>query len=350
MSDSHSEHHFTAPSCASFDGEGRLRDWNAGFESEFSAAADLIVPGTLFRDILQRAYDQDHVIRVYLPNPNKPEEAGAHISRWPRHLESVNTFKYWDAGQFIHVQETRTVSNGVIRFASLADKPTRDEYDSIIGFRERRQSQPEAKPETAEQDRLLRAAALETSNSILLLRLRTEQKLKTLSITDALTGLANRRHFIELLESSWQKALQSRTPMGIAIVDIDYFKQYNDHYGHSGGDACLRKVATTLSESMRQGMDMVSRYGGEEFAIILPGADSNAAYAAAERARASIAELNEPHEAIKGIVTVSIGVAATIPASSMTAQNLVDQADDALYKAKGNGRNQVISAAVPGDN
>ncbi len=347
MSDSGPEHSLTAPSCASFDSEGRLRDWNAGFESEFSAAADLIVPGTLFRDILKRAYDQDHVIRIYLPNPNKPDEAGLRIGRWPKDLDSVNTFKYWDMGQFIHVQETRTVSNGVIRFASLADKPARDEFDSVIGFKERRQSQPEARSDTDQQDRLLRTAALETSNSILLLRLRTEQKLKTLSITDALTGLANRRHFIELLESNWQKALQSRTPMGVAIVDIDYFKQYNDHYGHTGGDNCLRKVATTLSESIRQGMDMVSRYGGEEFAIILPGANNNAAYSIAERARACIAELNVPHEAINGIVTVSIGVAATIPAKGITAQELIDQADDALYRAKESGRNQVILASTP---
>lgn len=324
-------------SCASFDGKGRLLDWDVGFESEFSVISASIKPGALFRDILREAYDKDQIIRVYLPNPNKPEEALRHMDRWPRDLSTGHTFKYWNGNHIINVQEGRTVSRGVIRIANLASTVTTVPTSS----HEITEDQTTGTNEIGanEQDRLLRAAALETSNSILLLRLRTEQKLKTLSITDSLTGLANRRHFTEVFESKWRQALKSRTFMGIAIIDVDHFKLYNDYYGHSAGDTCLRQLAAVLSESMRQGMDLVARYGGEEFAVILPGADNAAALAAAERARTAVAALNKPHEPAGGIVTISIGVAARVPTARNNAQRLINLADTALYKAKAQGRN-----------
>lgn len=330
-------------SCSCFDSQGRLLDWDAGFESEFTAAAGLIKPGALFKEILRLAYESDQVIRVCLPNNHKPEEAINHIDKWPQNIVTNQSFKYWNGNHIINVCEIRTLSRGIIRIASAATTEIQEPKAAAAMPAESGSGESDPTHDD-EQDRLLRTAALETSNSILLLRLRTEQKLKALSITDPLTKLANRRHFSEILNSRWQQALQKRTSIGIAIIDIDHFKLYNDHYGHSAGDTCLQEVATALSESMRQGMDLVARYGGEEFAVILPGADNTAALAAAKRACTAVSNLNKPHAATDGIVTVSIGVAAQIPANLNNAQELIDQADAALYQAKALGRNRAVSA------
>ena len=167
-------------------------------------------------------------------------------------------------------------------------------------------------------------------------------RLAAMVITDPLTGLSNRRHFAQVLEAEWQRALRARTSLGAVMVDIDQFKQYNDHYGHQGGDACLRIVAATLGTHFRVGTDLVARYGGEEFAIVMPGADYTATYLAADRARIAVAKLREPHAgADRGFVTISMGVASTIPSQPTGAEQLFSAADGALYEAKKQGRNRV---------
>src|SRR5262249_38062660 len=139
-------------------------------------------------------------------------------------------------------------------------------------------------------------------------------RLAVLSITDPLTGLANRRRFDEVLSAEWQGAERRQSFIGAAMVDIDHFKLYNDRYGHLAGDHCLRRVTAALNESVRQGPDMVARYGGEEFAFILSGADYEVVQTVAERARAAVAALNEKHAGSGyGFVTVSIGIAAAVP-------------------------------------
>jgi diguanylate cyclase (GGDEF)-like protein len=167
------------------------------------------------------------------------------------------------------------------------------------------------------------------------------ERLELLSITDPLTGLANRRRMAHVLQAEWLRSQRSGAPIGVAMVDIDNFKAFNDHYGHIAGDACLRRVAAALSESVR-GTDLVARYGGEEFAIILPGADLATAHTVAERARAAVAGLAEPHTGSAcGWVTVSIGVAAIEPAAGATTEQLIKQADAELYRAKRAGRNRI---------
>jgi diguanylate cyclase (GGDEF)-like protein len=167
-------------------------------------------------------------------------------------------------------------------------------------------------------------------------------KLEVLSVTDPLTGLANRRRLADVLEHEWWRAERLGSPLAVVMIDIDHFKLYNDHYGHAGGDECLRRVAGVLTEQIRQATDLVARYGGEEFAVVLPEADSAGAYQVAERIRAAVAALKEPHElAQSGLVTVSIGVAAAIPTADSTGQALLEAADARLYVAKRNGRNQV---------
>jgi diguanylate cyclase (GGDEF)-like protein len=126
------------------------------------------------------------------------------------------------------------------------------------------------------------------------------------------------------------------------MIDIDHFKRYNDRYGHLGGDECLRRVARVLRDSVRGGNDLVARYGGEEFIIVLPGADLAAVLPVAERARAAVEALKEPHEkSAYGVVTISVGIAAMVPTKQIDAGALVQRADAALYRAKKNGRNRI---------
>ncbi len=168
------------------------------------------------------------------------------------------------------------------------------------------------------------------------------RRLEALSVTDALTGVANRRRFDTALESEWARARRSQLPLAVAMIDIDQFKLYNDHYGHPAGDLCIQRVAQALAGCVRAEVDLLARYGGEEFALVLPGADLATGRAAAERAGQAVAELRLPHErATHGILTVSVGVAAVWPGPDLTADALLRSADEALYRAKRGGRNRV---------
>ena len=179
-----------------------------------------------------------------------------------------------------------------------------------------------------------RTAALEQAN----------RALETLSHTDALTEIPNRRHFDVTLEAELQRAQRQRTPLSLAMIDIDHFKLYNDRCGHLAGDQCLHAVAAALREALRIAPDTVCRYGGEEFAAILPGIDATTSLAVGEQLRGAVAAMEVPHPgAPTGIVTLSIGV-ATLSGESTTAQELVMWADTALYDAKRNGRNQVCGS------
>jgi diguanylate cyclase (GGDEF)-like protein len=166
-------------------------------------------------------------------------------------------------------------------------------------------------------------------------------RLEQLSITDALTGLANRRYLEEALGARWEEAVRTGAPIGIAMIDIDHFKLYNDNYGHLGGDRCLRRVAAVLADNVRS-MDMVARYGGEEFAVILPDATPEVAGKVAQRFVEAVRAMGEPHErSPMGKVTVSVGVAATRPEAGDELKTLVERADEALYVAKRRGRDQI---------
>jgi diguanylate cyclase (GGDEF)-like protein len=168
-------------------------------------------------------------------------------------------------------------------------------------------------------------------------------ELDRLSNTDYLTGLFNRRYFEEALDREWKRSLREHTSLTMVMMDIDYFKQYNDHYGHIEGDYCLQQVAKMLLESVNRPADVVARFGGEEFVILLPNTDEKASLVA-ERCRAAVEELCLPHakSAVSQFVTVSIGVATVRPAANLSIRTLTKCADQALYKAKADGRNRVF--------
>lgn len=170
-----------------------------------------------------------------------------------------------------------------------------------------------------------------------------ETKLEQLSITDPLTGLANRRRLSDTLNAEWRRAQRTQKAVGLIMIDIDHFKLYNDHYGHLSGDACLQRVASELARSTRGSMDLVARFGGEEFAIVLPESDYQKTHEVAQRFCAAVAALNEPHAATDcGFVTISVGFTSIVPSADAPAEQLVELADAALYEAKRSGRNRVM--------
>jgi two-component system, chemotaxis family, sensor kinase Cph1 len=189
---------------------------------------------------------------------------------------------------------------------------------------------------------VLQQQRLRELNHLLLL---ANEKLATLAATDGLTGLANRRTFDERLHKEWQRASRPpRRPLSMIILDLDFFKQYNDHYGHAKGDECLKQVAEVL-EAGRRSSDLVARIGGEEFCILLPETDANGAMALAEIIRDRIEGLQLPHpKSHFGVVTASMGLAEAAAEESGTAQDMMRRADVALYEAKERGRNQIVCA------
>ncbi len=169
-------------------------------------------------------------------------------------------------------------------------------------------------------------------------------KLQNLSELDALTGIANRRRFEETLAREWRRATRDGLPLSLVMIDIDYFKDFNDAHGHQVGDQCLRRVAHEIRGALTRPGDLLARYGGEEFAAILPSTPLRGAEAVAEVLRARVESMATRHpKAPKGVVTISLGVATAPPGTTSSPEGLVAEADEALYRAKRAGRNRVVS-------
>ncbi len=163
---------------------------------------------------------------------------------------------------------------------------------------------------------------------------------------DGLTKIANRRVFNERLDYDLKHNYRSKMPLSLALCDIDYFKTYNDTYGHLAGDNCLKKVARTLQRSFKRETDLVTRYGGEEFAILLPDTPIEAASAVLEKMLANLHALDIPHSAssVADHITLSVGLVTSQGTSGFSPDAFIQRADDALYQAKGKGRNQIVVA------
>jgi len=169
--------------------------------------------------------------------------------------------------------------------------------------------------------------------------------LENLSTTDGLTDLPNRRRFDEFLNREWRRSMRDQTVMSLILMDIDFFKEFNDHYGHLAGDDCLRQVAQALKDVVLRPGDLAARYGGEEFACVLPDTDSKGAVTLAHKVRERVAQMSIPHyfSSVADHVTLSFGVASLAPERADTPSHLIQLADDLLYSAKQGGRDQVKS-------
>jgi diguanylate cyclase (GGDEF)-like protein len=170
------------------------------------------------------------------------------------------------------------------------------------------------------------------------------QKLQELSLTDGLTGIANYRKFDQYLHQVWQRMTRKQSPISIIICDVDYFKQFNDTYGHQAGDFCLQEIAHAIASTLQRPDDLAARYGGEEFIVLLPDTDDAGAVQVAEKIQDAIAELDIPHAGSPAApcVTFSVGLATTVPEHGSAPKTLLKSADRALYRAKNGGRNQIV--------
>ncbi|MBA5606737.1 diguanylate cyclase [Duganella sp. FT3S] len=177
---------------------------------------------------------------------------------------------------------------------------------------------------------------------------RQADAMRELTLTDALTGVANRRHFNDTLELEWRRCARSGMPLAAIMIDIDHFKHYNDAYGHQAGDLCLQKVAAAMKQCASRPQDLLARYGGEEFILLLPQEGVAGATAVARRILDEVDALALPHAAspTSSVVSVSMGVAAIEPGESAGADLLIRSADEQLYRAKQHGRNRYCVASA----
>ena len=190
------------------------------------------------------------------------------------------------------------------------------------------------------------------SPAVVKARMRTHLELKRhrdlfekMSSQDGLTRIANRRHFDTVYDREWRRAQRGQIPLSLIMIDIDFFKKYNDHYGHVAGDDCIKRVAALLATTPRRATDLVARYGGEEFVSILVDTNASGVTAVAETMRAGVQAMAIAHadSAVADHVTISVGTATMIPALDSQPGELTRRADLALYEAKHAGRNRVIA-------
>jgi diguanylate cyclase (GGDEF)-like protein len=176
---------------------------------------------------------------------------------------------------------------------------------------------------------------------------REKHDLERIVCVDSLTGVANRRHALALFDAEWKRSARDGNPVSLVMIDIDFFHAYNEEYGHPGGDACLRRVATEIASCLRRPTDYVGRYGGEEFIAVLANTDAAGARIVAERLRSAIEKLAIEHRGSQcsNIVSISVGFATMHPASTTSPEQLLQNADHALLSAKAKGRNRVIGEA-----
>ncbi len=174
--------------------------------------------------------------------------------------------------------------------------------------------------------------------------LTANKKMEQLSYLDGLTQIYNRRGFDRSISSEWRRMHRDKNTLSFLMMDVDFFKKYNDHYGHQAGDDCLKEIAKGLEEQLYRPADIVSRYGGEEFAVLLPGTDAEGAQQVAERFVKAIESIAIPHveSTASEFVTISVGIACSSKSGNKNIKKLIKSADEALYQAKEGGRNRCV--------
>ena len=286
--------------------------------------------GSWYYEHISHAFEDIHELTVeqVLENPHlyfeqfHPDDRAGYEAAVAYSIETLSAFNY---------QWRIITPSGKFKWIKAWSRPERREngemafYGIILDVTERKQVEEELQ------------------HTEFKLRL-ANQELEKLVNTDGLTQIANRRCFDHRLEQEWQRLYREQQPLSLLLFDVDYFKLYNDSYGHQMGDDCLIKIAQAVQQVVSRSVDLVARYGGEEFAVILPNTDITGAMAIAQRIHDAIKDLAIPHQASKvsDTVTISLGITSQIPASELSVATLIEQADQALYRAKQQGRNQFV--------
>ena len=288
---------------AMFDSTGRIEFCNAQYRDCFPFTGPLRKPGTHMRDILRAVVESGEQISA----PKKNADGWIERIIENLHRESEEEVNLFDG-----------------RWLQVRTRPTTEGKTLVVVTDVTRIKQAEVELQSA-----------------------TDQ-LKHLVRTDGLTGLLNRRAFDNAMDTEIARSSRAATPMSLLLIDVDRFKAYNDEYGHPSGDECLKLVAHHLKTSLKRSADLAVRYGGEEFAAILPGTDEDGAYLVAETFRKSLAGAQVPHRgAERGILTASVGVATYMPDNlHRSASELIQVADENLYSAKAAGRDRVYGTRV----
>lgn len=287
-----------ADALIAFDKDANIIFCNDQYRRLFPLTADIRVPGVNLRKVLRVAYQRGEQAEL------RPDE----VDRW---IDDAVAALHNESDREIHLADGRWLHS---RVRALADGTSLSVISDVSGMKRAEEALSEV-----------------------------NKHLKLLAATDALTGLKNRRIFDEMLGKEFSRSSRHHHPLSVLMVDVDYFKSFNDTYGHQSGDDALRAVARALREVARRPADIVARYGGEEFAVVLPDTDADGATAVAELLCDAVRNLHIPNgRSTRGVVTVSVGIATASRTNLLAGpEDLVRQADAALYLAKGQGRDGV---------
>lgn len=290
-----------------FDANFRLLDWNSGFVEEFADAAAILAPGISVNQICQACLLPERALDF----------------SWVCNANYVNNFDYINNKQAFSVSQELTANGCIVRIAQHSSQLPKIHPNM---------------PDSATE--LLRSSALQISATVTRQREQQTSYLNALAHTDGLTGTPNRRFFNTQLEKEWERCKLTHAPLSLIFIDIDFFKHYNDFYGHTQGDECLKTVAQTLMSKLNRSRDMIARYGGEEFVCLLPETDLAGATQKAQELELAVRTLAMAHIASETmpILTISLGVATIAQVTGDDSAKLVVAADRLLYEAKANGR------------
>lgn len=299
-------------SFAVFDADQYLVDWTPGFAEEFADAAPLLVRGISAQDIFAACLLPERALDL----------------SWAASGSKPHAFEYINSRQTVSVTQELSVSGCILRFAQ-STKTVAQLHPSMLD----------------DSTELLRSTALQISASVRKQREAETARLNELALTDGLTGVANRRYFDEVLNKEWQRCKRSRLPLSVIFVDIDFFKRYNDYYGHNYGDVCLKSIAAALKGCVNRPGDLLARIGGEEFVCLLPETGLAGSEDKAKKLEWTVRSLAIPHakSGLVPVVTISVGVATVELINGDDAYALVNAADQQLYAAKADGRGCVRS-------